>query len=125
MNVKVEAISEWELLKGYNAEWIDTTTNITADLPVGTLATVKPQEKNPYDKERRGTLVFRNVQRPSIMQTLIVTQKAGAATTVNIGKLYRNRSRQHRHHTGMVARRRPYRLYLDQHHRRPGTEQTV
>lgn len=87
VNVKVEAISEWELLKGYNAEWIDTTTNITADLPVGTLATVKPQEANPYDKERRGTLVFRNVQRPSIMQTLIVTQKAGAATTVNIGKL--------------------------------------
>lgn len=87
VNVKVEAISEWELLKGYNAEWIDTTTNITADLPVGTLTTVKPQEANPYDKERRGTLVFRNVQRPSIMQTLIVTQKAGAATTVNIGKL--------------------------------------
>ena len=88
VNVKVEAISEWELLKGYNAEWIDTTTNITADLPVGTLTTVKPQEANPYNKERRGTLVFRNVQRPSIMQTLIVTQKAnGTATTVNIGKL--------------------------------------
>ena len=87
VNVKVEAISEWELLKGYNAEWIDTTTNITADLPVGTLTTVKPQEANPYNKERRGTLVFRNVQRPSIMQTLIVTQKAGAATNVNIGKL--------------------------------------
>lgn len=87
VNVKVEAISEWELLKGYNAEWIDTTTNITADLPVGTLTTVKPQEANPYNKERRGTLVFRNVQRPSIMQTLIVTQKAGAATTVNIGRL--------------------------------------
>ncbi|MBC5646699.1 hypothetical protein H8S77_28030, partial [Parabacteroides sp. BX2] len=44
VNVKVEAISEWQLLKGYNAEWIDTTTNITADLPVGTLTTVKPQE---------------------------------------------------------------------------------
>lgn len=87
VNVKVEAISEWELLKGYNAEWIDTTTNITADLPVGTLTTVKPQEENPYNKERRGTLVFRNVQRPSIMQTLIVTQKAGATSTVNIGKL--------------------------------------
>lgn len=87
VNVKVEAISEWQLLKGYNAEWIDTTTNITADLPVGTLTTVKPQEANPYNKERRGTLVFRNVQRPSIMQTLIVTQKAGAATNVNIGKL--------------------------------------
>lgn len=88
VNVKVEAISEWELLKGYNAEWIDTTTNITADLPVGTLTTVKPQEANPYNKERRGTLVFRNVQRPSIMQTLIVTQKAnGTATTVNIGRL--------------------------------------
>ena len=87
VNVKVEAISEWELLKGYNAEWIDTTTNITADLPVGTLTTVKPQEANPYNKERRGTLVFRNVQRPSIMQTLIVTQKAGATSTVNIGKL--------------------------------------
>ena len=87
VNVKVEAISEWQLLKGYNAEWIDTTTNITADLPVGTLTTVKPQEANPYNKERRGTLVFRNVQRPSIMQTLIVTQKAGVATNVNIGKL--------------------------------------
>ena len=87
VNVKVEAISEWELLKGYNAEWIDTTTNITADLPVGTLTTVKPQEANPYNKERRGTLVFRNVQRPSIMQTLIVTQKAGTTSTVNIGTL--------------------------------------
>lgn len=88
VNVKVDAISEWQLLKGYNAEWIDTTTNINpANLPVGTLATVKPREANPYNKERRGTLVFRNVQRPSIMQTLIVTQKAGAANTVNIGKL--------------------------------------
>lgn len=87
VNVKVEAISEWQLLKGYNAEWIDTTTNITADLPVGTLATIKPQEANPYAIERRATLVFRNVQRPSIMQTLIVTQKAGAGNTVNIGKL--------------------------------------
>ncbi|MCS2892069.1 fimbrial protein [Parabacteroides faecis] len=88
VNVKVDAISEWRLLKGYNAEWIDTTTNINPDkLPVGTLTTVLPQEANPYNKERRGTLVFQNVQRPSIMQTLIVTQKAGAAGTVNIGKL--------------------------------------
>lgn len=88
VNVKVDAISEWQLLKGYNAEWIDTTTNINpANLPVGTLTTVLPQEANPYNKERRGTLVFQNVQRPSIMQTLIVTQKAGAASTVNIGKL--------------------------------------
>lgn len=88
VNVKVDAISEWRLLKGYNAEWIDTTTNINpANLPVGTLTTVLPQEANPYNKERRGTLVFQNVQRPSIMQTLIVTQKAGAASTVNIGKL--------------------------------------
>lgn len=87
VNVKVEAISEWQLLKGYNAEWIDTTTNISTDLPVGTLATIKPQEANPYATERRATLVFRNVQRPSIMQTLIVTQKAGTATSVNIGKL--------------------------------------
>lgn len=91
VNVKVEAISEWELVKGYNAAWIDTTTNIDpAALPVGTQATVLPQTANPYAKERRGTLVFRNVQRPSIMQTLVVTQKAPAtapAVPVAIGKL--------------------------------------
>ena len=90
VNVAVDAISEWELAKGYNAAWIDTTTNIDpADLPVGTLATVLPQTANPYKNERRGTLVFRNVQRPSIMQTLVVVQKgnAAAAVPVAIGKL--------------------------------------
>ncbi|MEY8608021.1 fimbrial protein [Parabacteroides segnis] len=90
VNVAVDAISEWELAKGYNAAWIDTTTNIDpADLPVGTLATVLPQTANPYKNERRGTLVFRNVQRPSIMQTLVVVQKGNAAAVVPvaIGKL--------------------------------------
>ena len=88
VNVKVEAISEWELLKGYNAEWIDTLTNIDpTDLPVGTLTKVLPKQANPYNKDRRGTLVFRNVQRPSIMQTLIVVQEAGADANVRIGKL--------------------------------------
>lgn len=90
VNVAVDAVSEWELAKGYNAAWIDTTTNIDpADLPVGTLATVLPQTANPYKNDRRGTLVFRNVQRPSIMQTLVVVQKGNAAATVPvaIGKL--------------------------------------
>ncbi|WP_455637795.1 fimbrial protein [Parabacteroides sp.] len=90
VNVAVDAVSEWELAKGYNAAWIDTTTNIDpANLPVGTLATVLPQTANPYTTDRRGTLVFRNVQRPSIMQTLVVVQKgnAGATTPVAIGKL--------------------------------------
>lgn len=90
VNVKVDAISEWELAKGYNAAWIDTTTNIDPDkLPVGTLATVLPQTANPYKNDRRGTLVFRNVQRPSITQTLVVVQKGNAAATVPvaIGKL--------------------------------------
>lgn len=85
VNIAVEAISEWELTKGYNAAWIDTTTNINpTDLPVGTLATALPQTANPYKIERRGTLVFRNVQRPSIMQTLVVVQKANAAATVPV-----------------------------------------
>lgn len=90
VNVAVDAVSEWELAKGYNAAWIDTTTNIDpANLPVGTLATVLPQTENPYTTDRRGTLVFRNVQRPSIMQTLVVVQKGNAAATVPvaIGKL--------------------------------------
>lgn len=89
VNVAVEAVSEWELAKGYNAAWIDTTTNIDpANLPVGTLATVLPQTANPYKSDRRGTLVFRNVQRPSIMQTLVVVQKAGTGNVpVAIGTL--------------------------------------
>lgn len=90
VNVAVDAVSEWELAKGYNAAWIDTTTNIDpTDLPVGTQATLLPQTANPYKTDRRGTLVFRNVQRPSIMQTLVVVQKGNAAATVPvaIGKL--------------------------------------
>ena len=90
VNVAVDAVSEWELAKGYNAAWIDTTTNIDpTDLPVGTQATLLPQTANPYKTDRRGTLVFRNVQRPSIMQTLVVVQKGNATATVPvaIGKL--------------------------------------
>lgn len=90
VNVTVDAVSEWELAKGYNAAWIDTTTNIDpTNLPVGTQATLLPQTANPYKTDRRGTLVFRNVQRPSIMQTLVVVQKGNAAATVPvaIGKL--------------------------------------
>ena len=86
----VDAVSEWELAKGYNAAWIDTTTNIDpTDLPIGTQATLLPQTADPYTTDRRGTLVFRNVQRPSIMQTLVVVQKGNAAATVPvaIGKL--------------------------------------
>lgn len=85
VNVAVEAVSEWELAKGYNAAWIDTTTNIDpANLPVGTQATLLPQTANPYTNDRRATLVFRNVQRPSIMQTLVVVQKGNTAATVPV-----------------------------------------
>ncbi|SEG27540.1 Putative binding domain-containing protein, N-terminal [Parabacteroides chinchillae] len=83
VTIKVAADEEWELVKPADCDWIAFSVlpgdSVMKSFKLVTLTT------NPSSKEDRvGTVIVRNVKRPSIKQPLIVKQAPNASSYIDL-----------------------------------------